>query len=172
MDVSAVHHSSPHLLRLPPPTRMRRHTDLPMSRVNPSWELGVHCQQSERGNRVYIQRRDFCGGIVLVGQSRTMVEHVPDKVRIIARRNWCWCGKWNRRRGTRARGCEGTDGVRRTQSRGFDVVNYSFNENRGVRIHEVHYVLVRYSWRRGKNFSISGSTDEVASEVRTASYNL
>ena len=33
-------------------------------------------------------------------------------------------------------------------------------------------ILVRYSFRRGRNFSISGSMGEDASEVRTASYNV
>ena len=102
MELSAVHHSSPHLLRLLPLIRMRMHTDLLLSWVNQSCELQVHCWQSGRGYKVYIQRRNVCSSVVFIGQSRTMVEDVPDEVRVIALRNWHWYSNRHRRRRTRA----------------------------------------------------------------------
>ena len=61
-----------------------------MSWVDLSCELVIQCQQSERRNRVYIQRRNIGGSIVFIAQSCMVVEHVPNKIRVVARLNWYW----------------------------------------------------------------------------------
>ena len=138
---------------------------LPMRRVNPTCELGVHCKQSERGNRAY---RNFCGGVVFIGQSRTTGEDVPRRSQDHRSAELVPVCKRNRRGGTRARGCEGIDSP--THAKSMVRCRELFIQcNRGVLFHEVGYVLVRYSGRRGKIFSIPGSTDDVvASEVLRA----